>query len=595
MKKITAVILFLLGFAQTHFAQEVRLNPPKKQTTKPATSKPEAAKPAASKPTNTKPVATKPAETKPAASKPNTAETKPTTTIAEKAYYRVSIGNFTDVNLADFQAFVKNGFIYANPLNAGLTQVFVGDTDNKAIADAWEKQIALKGYADAHTVKEKWSDEKFTYIQLTTQSVGQKINWAAFGDAGKIYVIPTEKEVKIVSGGFENDSIAKLALTKLKKVYKNAFLQTIASNRVHKIGTFETGSDFSLNEPLTFEEEKPIPPPTKVPTEVPIDYYAGHFSVTQLKAALTAMNLYKGKIDNTSDSKLENLFTKAKSTERALSKYVLLAQAEKQKIENFSELQKAINTVLSNPKSAEVTLKKSSLPIAKAYRAYLLFTSENGDGKEVNKLMNQAIQEAFKGVKENPFQFDPTATYAYQGLGQLILHLRYIQGVAKDEPLAPTWLFTEHPKEATAAYAQGKSYKMVASDDFYFSIEELKMAWLMAQDLNPTWQEDAKMMEENAQIRTQLYYLPNKEELKKKDELHQWNKSLWEGLEAWSKKDDANVPPFNAFKATYYSAMLRIEKYYLNKKMSQDDATTYALAVLKSTVAAPLKKFVIQK
>lgn len=591
MKKITVLILFFLSLVRINIAQEVRLNPPKKQAAKPAATKPA---------TSTKPTSTKPAAAKSTVStKPTSIDVKPTTTssvVTEKAYYRVSIGNFTDANLADFQSFVKDGFVYAIPLNAGLTQVFVGNTDNKAVADAWAKQFSTKGYADAHTVKEKWSDDKFTYVQLTTQSIGQKINWAAFGDAGKIYVIPSDKEIKIVSGGFENDSIAKLALTKLKKVYKNAFLQSIASNRLHKIGTFETESDFSLNEPLEFEEEKPAPPPpVKVQPEVVIDYYAGRFSNTQLKSALASMNIYKGKVDNTNDAKLESIFTKAKSTERALSKYVLLAQAEKQKVENFSELQKAINTVLSNPKSAEATIKKSSLPIAKAYRAYMLFTSENGDGKEVNKLMNQAIQEAFKGVKENPFQFDPTATYAYQGLGQLILHLRYIQGVAKDEPLAPTWLFTEHPKEATAAYSQGKSYKMVASDDFYFSIEELKMAWLMAQDLNPTWQEDAKMMAENAQIRTQLYYLPNKEELKKKDELHQWNKSLWEGLEAWSKKDDANVPQFNAFKATYYTAMQRIEKYYLNKKMSQDDATTYALAVLKSTVAAPLKKFVIQK
>jgi hypothetical protein len=582
MKKITAITFLVLCLLQINFAQEVRLNPPKKQTPKPAAAT-KSTKTASPTPTKTKAVEPK--------------DVKATATTAEKIFYRVSVGNFTDAKLADFQSFIKKAFIYAMPLNGGLMQVFVGNTDNKAIADAWEKQIATKGYADANVVKEKWSNELFTYIQLTTQSVGQPINWNVFKDAGQIYVIPSEKEVRIVSGGFENDSIAKLALTQLKKTYKNAFLQTIAANRVHKIGTFETASDeLSLNEALKIEEEKVVIVPSPRPTsEVTIDDYAGRFSNTQLKATLAAMNLYKGKIDNTNDSRLENIFTKAKSSERLLAKYVLLAQAEKQKAENYSELQKAINTVLSNPKSAEAVLKKSSLPIAKAYRAYLLFTSENGDSKEVNKLMNQAIEEAFKGVKENPFQFDPTATYAYQGLGQLILHLRYIQGVAKDEPLAPTWLFTEHPKEATAAFAQGRGYKMVASDDFYYTIEELKMAWLMAQDLNPTWQEDPKLLAENVQLRTQLYYLPSKEEVKKKDELHQWNKMLWEGLDTWSKKDEANIPQYNAFKATYYTAMQRIEKFYANKKMNQDEATIYALAVLKSTVAAPLKKFLTQK
>jgi hypothetical protein len=342
------------------------------------------------------------------------------------------------------------------------------------------------------------------------------------------------------------------------------------------------------------EEKKITPPPTEpIPTAAPaIDYYAGRFSNTQLKAALTDMELYKGKIDDTNDSRLESIFTKAKEKNRILAKYVILAQAMKPANEKFSDLQKAINSVNNNPALAEQTLKKSTLPIAKAYRAYILFTKDGGDVSDVNKLMNQAIQDAFKSVKENPFTFDPTATYSYQNLGQLLLHLRYIQGVAKDEPLAPTWLFTEHPKEAAAAFSHGKNYKIVASDEFLNTFEELKMVMSMAQDLNPAWKPDDKQEAQNAQFRTQMYYLPTSVDIKTKEELKDWNKALWKGLEEWVKKDDANMPVYQAFKATYYRSLQRFESYFLSKKIKQEDATVLSLNILKQSIGKSLEKYV---
>jgi hypothetical protein len=444
---------------------------------------------------------------------------------------------------------------------------------------------------------EKIVPQKANYIQLIAKKNGEPINWSAFAKAGKIYVIPSEKEVKIVSAGFANDSIAALALAFLQKNgFKGAFLKTIAQNLLHKVGSFETGGTLLLNESIKFvEEEKKItPPPTEpIPTAAPaIDYYAGRFSNTQLKAALTDMELYKGKIDDTNDSRLESIFTKAKEKNRILAKYVILAQAMKPANEKFSDLQKAINSVNNNPALAEQTLKKSTLPIAKAYRAYILFTKDGGDVSDVNKLMNQAIQDAFKSVKENPFTFDPTATYSYQNLGQLLLHLRYIQGVAKDEPLAPTWLFTEHPKEAAAAFSHGKNYKIVASDEFLNTFEELKMVMSMAQDLNPAWKPDDKQEAQNAQFRTKMYYLPTSVDIKTKEELKDWNKALWKGLEEWVKKDDANMPVYQAFKATYYRSLQRFESYFLSKKIKQEDATVLSLNILKQSIGKSLEKYV---
>ena len=526
-----------------------------------------------------------------------TVQLNPVKKTTENKLNRVNLGAFADATLEDFKSFSKLGFIYATPLGDGQSQIYIGDYESSAIAEAATKQVKAKGYSDARAMAEKIVPQKANYIQLVAKKNGEPINWSAFAKAGKIYVIPSEKEVKIVSAGFANDSIAALALAFLQKNgFKGAFLKTIAQNLLHKVGSFETGGTLLLNESIKFvEEEKKItPPPTEpIPAAPPaIDYYAGRFSNTQLKAALTDMELYKGKIDDTNDSRLESIFTKAKEKNRILAKYVILAQAMKPANEKFSDLQKAINSVNNNPALAEQTLKKSTLPIAKAYRAYILFTKDGGDVSEVNKLMNQAIQDAFKSVKENPFTFDPTATYSYQNLGQLILHLRYIQGVAKDEPLAPTWLFTEHPKEAAAAFSHGKNYKIVASDEFLNTFEELKMVMSMAQDLNPAWKPDDKQEAQNAQFRTQMYYLPTSVDIKTKEELKDWNKALWKGLEEWAKKDDANVPVYQAFKATYYRSLQRFENYFLSKKIKQEDATALSINILRQSIGKSLEKYV---
>jgi hypothetical protein len=513
--------------------------------------------------------------------------------------HRVNVGTFADASLEDFKPFAKLGFIYAEPLGEGQSKIFIGNFDTKTLAESALKQVKAKGYSDAHAVETKFSTEKTNYIQLASKKIGESINWKSFANAGKIYVLTNEKEVKIVSADFANDSLAKLALGSLKKIgYKDAFLKTTPKNSLHKISAFETASDLLLDDAITIEEKKIEPPAANPPAVVTIalpsveDNYKGRFSNTQLKIALTSLGVYKDKIDNTNDSKLEKVFAKVKEKDRLLAKYVILANARKPAEEKFSDLQKAINAIPNNAVLAEQTLKKSTLPIAKAYRAYITFTRESGDVKQVNKLMSEAVKEAFKNVKENPFNFDPNATYSYVELGQLIQHLRYIQGVAKEEPLAPTWLFTEHPKETKAAFSQGKSFRMVATDEFLNTFESLKMVVTMAEDLNPAWQSDAKEEAKNAAYRTQQYYLPSAIEAKKKDEMHAWNINLWKGLEDWSKKDEANLPLYNGFKATYYDCLQRLENHFASKKFTQDDATTLSLNILQKSVGKSLEKYI---
>lgn len=531
------------------------------------------------------------------------AQVKPTISIADVStpafVYAVNMGTFSDVKLEDFKDFKKIGFVYAIPMSDGQNQVFIGDFSEKTIADGVVKQAKTKGYKSAFTAKRSIDNKQVSYIQLAAKKIGEIIDWTSFQNAGSIAIIPNAKEVKVVSQGFENDSIAKVALGALKNAgFKGAFLKSTSSSLLHKVGVFETNSTLTLDGNIEIEAPPALPttqPSVTInepaaPPAVAVDNYKGRYSITQFKTALAALGVYKGKIDDSKNAQLDAFFAKAKNTDRALKKYTILAQAIKPANEKYNDLQVAINTINDNPTLSEQTLRKSSLPIAKAYRAYIAFVKDGSNVKDVNLLMNQAIQEAFKGVKENPFpNFDPKATYAYQGLGQLIQHLRYVQGVAKDEPFAPTWIFTEHPQEATAAFSQGKNFKIVPSDEFFNTFEGLKIAHSIAEDINPNWQADTKVGAENAQYRTGLYHVASAAFAKK--EMHQWNVSLWEGLDEWLKKDENNKSNYNAFKAAYYKSLLQLENYFLSKKIKQQDATNLALSVLHQTLARPLERF----
>lgn len=540
----------------------------------------------------------------------NTAPAKPAqntnvTAVAAKEYFVVDLGVFADAKLEDFKNIIKIAYLYAKPLGEGQSQLYVGDFSSKPIADAVLQKVKQQGYSSAFVSKVKSDDEKTTYIQLGARKLGEKIDFTPFANLGKIYTISNDREVKIVSADFANDSIAKTALDYIKKNnIKGAFIQSAPANALHKVGIFESGAMYDAaiiipkaevtKKAVEKPAEKPMPaPPPPVAANTNLDSYKGRFSNTQLKAALIALDFYKGKIDNSNDPKLDNAFAQAKEKDRLLAKYVILAQAMKPANEKYTELQQAINAINKNPTLSEQTLKKSTTPIAKAYRSYILFTREGVDIKEVNKLMNQAIQEAYKGVKSNPFAaFDPKATYSYQDLGQVIQHLRYIQGVAKDEPYAPTWLFTEHPKEASAAYSKGERFKIIPTDEFLNQHDELKMLINMAQDIDPTSKVNAQNDVAAAQFRTRMYYLPSTEVAQKQDDMLAWNQSLWKGLDNWTAQSESNKPLYNAFKATYYQALQRYENYFMSKKFTQDDASTLGLNILHETLGKSLEKIV---
>ena len=495
--------------------------------------------------------------------------------------FALNIGNFANPESVDFAALQKLGLVYAVPIGGDQATIFVGDFADKASANT-ALLATKKGFPEAYIAQKKATTNTYPVIQIASKKVGEKINWKTFENAGSIFASSDGKITRIFSANFSNDSIAKIALDDLRKIgYKDAVLRKMSEVNLHKIGIFESG--LVLNNIIS----KPVPKKVDIPKvyEAPIDIYTGNFTTSELKRALSVLGTYKGTVDDKPDTTLNKAFELAKSQDKNLMKYTILSKAYQVDNQKISELQQAINNIPKDAVAATKVLEKSPQAIAKAYRAYLLFT-QNGDAKNINTLMNEAIQTAFKGIKENKFGFDASATYDYKSLGQLIKHLRFIQGVSKDEIAVPVWLFAEHPTDAKAAFLG--EYKIEATDPA-MDIEAVRITKLMADDLVATTKKDAAQDNINAQFRTQQMLNPQTV----KENPNDWNKKLWEGLERWAPKDALNQQSYNAFKASYYQATLQLQKHLSTHLKTANETTlrNTALAMMKTIVAKPLEVY----
>jgi hypothetical protein len=508
----------------------------------------------------------------------------------ESNLFCLNVGNFANPESADFAALQKIGLVYAVPLGGNQAQVFVGDFPDKITATTAMNGVKT-AFPEIHIAEKKNTLNSIAAIQLASKKVGDKIVWKNFENAGSIYGSSDGKIIRIFSANFGSDSLAKNALANLKALgYKDAVLKNVAEINLHKIGIFEAGIELNglIKAQILKIDSSKIIVKGATPTPVP-NPYLGNYSVSELKRSLSVLGVYKGKIDDKNDASLEKAYEEAKAKDKILAKYVILSKAYKSDNQKVSELQQAINNIVKDPVGANKLLEKSTQPIAKAYRAYLLFT-QNGDAVTINKWMKEAVQTAFKGVKENKFSFDPSATYDYKDLSQVIKHIRYIQGVSKDEPAAPNWLFSEHPTEAKAAFTG--DFKIEASDPA-LQIESVKITKLMAEDLVVTAKTDAAEDAKNAQYRTRQLIHPQTV-IESQDN---WNKQLWESLDKWAAKDALNQQTFNAFKVAYYEATLQLQQQLATSLKSNNETNNRntALAIMKTIVEKPIKEYIRQK
>lgn len=316
-------------------------------------------------------------------------------------------------------------------------------------------------------------------------------------------------------------------------------------------------------------------------------------SALELQKLLKEDGVYKSDLDGYYGAGTATAYQSAYDKNRLIQKYRLLAEHSGTKSGN--RLQQTINNIPGDGLASK-TLETFNEPPALAYRAYLLFRSFGPD-KQVNNLMNNALRSAYSGKKmKGRLPFDYNATYAYEDLNQLILHLYYIHSAPGNTYTAPCWLNERHPSEAATAQAIIADYADVGfalqACDQLSNWETIGVLQAIAADLNAGEIPNATVMGAANSRRAQLALSPRALTDAALKETEGWNARTWIGLNGWATRDPLNDQLVAAFKMVYLQTQVLLEDYYMDRGIGADDAKGLALATLKTLVGPYVERFV---
>ena len=552
--------------------------------------------------------------------------------------YTVQIGTFVSAKADDFKAIRPYGFIYADQLDKDLHQIYIGGFKKESNARQLLNKVKAKGYLDAYITQRPLNKGKeLRMIQLETLGIKDAINWAKFNGIQNLYVHLDGELIKILTGIFTSDNTLNIQLKKIKaRGFKDAFAKTVNSKQLHRLSDFETNGsiviptemeivekeiekiptleaiaevkkpkeEFTAKSPSKVVAETP-PPPVSIPPEYDninfrpkspnafkpkIRKNVKRTSALELQIVLKEERVYVSSIDGLYGPATEKAYDKVMNSNRQIKKYILLSRyISETPNTRTTKLEQSIDALSTDTPKSMKTLEQINHPLAKAYRAYVLFVN-GGNSNKVNQLMNQAIQESFAGKKvENQAPFDYKATYAYTNLDQLILHLSYIHKANIDNPAVPCWLFQKHPKEMAKAFepfaTMSESNYKVQDCGGFMEWKELQLLKTIATDLYTGGKLNQKNLTALENERARLFLLPKPLNDIQKTDAQNWNDNLWTTLDDWAKQDPLHQELTTALKITYFQSAVLLEDYFMDKGLKYTDAKPLALLTLKTVVA----------
>lgn len=559
--------------------------------------------------------------------------------LSAQNYYTVSVGTYLDAKSNDFENIKPLGFVYSFPLDGNLTHIYIGGYDNMEEAQSVADKLINKGYENAQVQQRNLEEGRSVIvIQMATRFINKNIEWEHFEQAGELYGILSGNKIKVVTGEFKSLDEAKRKLPSIRKMgYSDAFVKKVNSALLVKVGTFETGLKkplIDLSSPIAEKDvtvksgvttTKKSPSTTK-PTGPIVSYEAPskpvftaekksdyteettsgveipairskvkRRSVLDLQKVLKAKGYYGSSLDGYYGNGTTAAYQEAMRKDRRIRKYQLLAKnAEEIDAEiETNRLQYAINHLHEDGTSPSV-IDTYSDPIAKAYQAYYSFINF-GSSNEVNRLMNDAIRTAYSGKKlKNKPPFDYSATYAYQGLDQLILHLLYVHAAPDNDYYVPCWLYNRHAQAVAKAQSSMSSYASnlkLQSCDGFLDWEEVRVLRLIAEDLageTPS----SKDLAADASHRAQLFLSPKVLSSSQQNQIEEWNTDLWSNINAWSNRDPLHKDLVDAFKIVYFQVDVLLEDHFMDQGFGANEAKGLALAALETLVGSYMDRFI---
>jgi len=315
-------------------------------------------------------------------------------------------------------------------------------------------------------------------------------------------------------------------------------------------------------------------------------------SAIELQKILKAEGAYTGSLDGYYGKGTAAGYEAIKKQNKQIKKYLLWSKMEEESTGDATNnrLQKVLNTLLDAPNDTDELLKAERSPLAKVYRAYISFETK-GQSKEVNQLMNSAIQQSFSGKKlKNTPPFDYKSKYAYDDISQLLKHMSHIH-VATGDAAAPCWIFDQHPNKANEAFAStANSARVMTCGGDFFDWEEAKLIKAIAEDLDRGATEN-KNLEEATSQRALLFSSPKKLSASEVKAALTWHKSLWLAMDNWANTDPLHDQRVTALKIAYFQTQVRLEDYFMNKKFTYKEAKPLAMLALKSMIGNNLADY----
>lgn len=560
----------------------------------------------------------------------------------DQQYFTIQVGTFIDAKPEDFKALQPIAFVHVRDLGGNLREVYVGGYASRQEAEAAAVKVREKGYGNAFIQERLLSEgQDVAIVQMATRRADKDIEWEKFMEAGELYGMLSGNLIKIATGPYNSLEAAKADQARIRKLgFGDAFAKNVSSVYLHRLTEFETGVKKDLI-PIAFDQASgrigTVPAEPRLdgyniitartpdaaggnysygaPAPVDYNYSPGttaakatavslpnirpdvkRASVTSLQTVLKAENAYTSSIDGYYGNGTASAYQAALQQNRTLRKYQLLAEAMPfpGSQSSDSELQRIVNELGANPATAS-RLEMSNDPMAMAYRAYVLFASY-GPNADVNRLMNTAIRAAFSGRSLTNLPFDPNATYAYQDISQLVLHLHYLHCGSNTGLSAPCWLADRHPQESAmgiqACARTPNGNLRVQNCGQFESWPDIRLLAAIASDLNPESQFNQQRLSQAASERSRLATAPTPLNSSEAKAVEAWNSNLLRGIDAWAAQDPLHRQLGTAFKVSYFQTQIRLEDYFMNKGYKPDDARALALATLHTLVAYHLQRFV---
>ena len=537
--------------------------------------------------------------------------------------YAVQLGIFDNTTIADFEELRGAGYLYAEGLSQGTQMsIYLSNYSNKKQAETVLQFAKNRGYDKAFISERPLIKGESVYVvQIASQSSKDYIDWQNYARGGQLYLILEGKEVKITSVPFRDMEKAKQKATILKSLgFKGAFVKNANTLQIHKVNQFNTIKEVSFvptavsidkdsNAEGVTNDENAKPTPIS-PDAMALDMTAkeptsinkeSRLSVKSFQQFLKAQNAYSSGLDGVFGKNTASGIAMLEASNKKYNRYKIVASEVMNSAveETMSDLDAILLSIPADPKEAYSALTRKKSPIAKAYRAYILFIADQTSNQEkINNLMNEAIQSAY-GTYKGEAPFDYTSKYAYADLEQLILHTRYIQAVLKDEPITPCWLFVKHRDAAYSAFGKatekGIGEVKMQNCAGFMQWDNVIILKTISSDLNPDednlTEKQLKSERAFSSMRNRLYLIPRPLNKEQEDKVVKWNDELWTSLDLRMAEDKFFAKFGVPFKLAYHKAWIQLEDYYMEKGFQKYQANGLALAVLQSVIGVDVESY----